>query len=119
MLAAIAESALKLGRIEEAPQRAREALALAGEIGDRQAIVYAFALLAWAAAEKRELERAGRLWGALEAEEERGGPVGQWEDERELFVGRVLAQRSDELERGLEEGRRLSLEAAIDEALAS
>jgi hypothetical protein len=52
----------------------------------------------------------------LESEEERG-PVGQWESERETFAARVLAGGAPELERGLEEGRRLSLDAAVAEAL--
>ena len=32
------------------------------------------------------------MWGALEAEEERG-TVGQWEGERELYADAVLAPR--------------------------
>jgi predicted ATPase len=118
MLQAIAECALELGRTDKAVPRARASLALAREIGDRQGTVFALALLAWAATEQRDLARAGRLWGALEAEEVRG-PVGQWEDERETFAGRVLGNDGAEFERGREAGRQLSLEAAVDEALGS
>ena len=118
MLQAIAECVLELGRIDEAVRRGRESLALAREIGDRQGTVFALALLAWAAAEQHDIRRAGRLWGALEAEEERA-PVGQWEEEREKFAGRVRVEGSAEVELGLREGRRLSLEAAIDEALGN
>jgi predicted ATPase len=116
MLGAIAECALDLGRAGEAEAPARESLSLAHEIGDRQGTVFGLALLARAAAESGELARAGRLWGALETEEERG-PVGQWEKERETFAARVLGHGGPELDRGLEEGRRLSLDAAVAEAL--
>jgi tetratricopeptide (TPR) repeat protein len=116
MLGAIAECELDLGRVVEAEAPARESLAPAGEINDRQGIVYALALLASVAAEKHDLARAGRLWGALEAEEERG-PIGQWESERETYAARVLARRGPELERSRQEGRRLSLKAAINDAL--
>ncbi len=118
MLGAIAECALELGRIDETSARALEALALGREISDRQNIVYALACLARVAAERGEAARADRLWGALEAEEERG-PVGQWKTEREAFAARVLTHGGPELKRGRGEGRRLSLEAAIDEALES
>jgi predicted ATPase len=116
MLGAIAECALDLGRVAEAADSARGSLALATEIGDRQGTVYGLALLARAAAESGDPARAGRLWGALETEEGLG-PVGQWESERETFAARVLAGGGPELERGLEEGRRLSLDAAVAEAL--
>jgi predicted ATPase len=116
MLGAIAECALDLGRVAEAADSARESLALATEIGDRQGTVYGLALLAWAAAENGDSSRSGRLWGALEAEEERG-PVGQWENERESFAARVLVNDGPELQHGMEQGRRLSLDAAIAEAL--
>jgi hypothetical protein len=43
--------------------------------------------------------------------------VGQWESERETFATRVLVNDGPELQHGMEEGRRLSLDAAIAEAL--
>ena len=42
----------------------------------------------------RDFARAGRLWGAVEAEEERA-PVGQWENERGTYEGRVLAHAGE------------------------
>jgi predicted ATPase/class 3 adenylate cyclase len=117
MLHSLAECALELGRIDEAHARAREALALANQIADRQNTVYLLAQLACVAAARRDALLAGLLWGAVEAEEERG-QVGQWESERESYAARVRAVAGSELERGLEQGRRLSLEAATDEALA-
>ena len=56
------------GRSFEAESRSLEALKLADRIGDRMRRVYSLALLARAAAERRDEERAGRIWGALEAE---------------------------------------------------
>jgi hypothetical protein len=82
-------------------------------VGERQCVVYSLALLARTAAEGGDPARAGRFWGALEREEERG-PVGQWEAEREQYAVAVLARAGPEFERGLEEGRRLSLDAAVD-----
>jgi predicted ATPase len=116
MYGAYAECALELGRISEGVTRARESLALASEIGDRQGIVYALAVLAWGAAAHRDPVRAGRLWGALEAEERRA-PVGQWEDEREDYAKRVLEVGAPQFEQAREAGRGLSLESAIGEAL--
>jgi tetratricopeptide (TPR) repeat protein len=116
MLEALAESALEMGRIDEASARAREQLTLARQVADRQATVYALAYLSCVAVERGDLVRAGRLWGAVEAEEQRRA-VGVWEREREGFAVRVHAHAGPELERGLEEGRRLSLPAAVDLAL--
>ena len=116
MYASIAECALELGRVSEAMDRAREALAIAGELGERQGIVYCLALLSWGAAANGDPVHAGRLWGAIEAEEERG-PIGAWQNERETYASKVYADAGVELERGLAEGRRLSLESAVAEAL--
>ena len=117
MVGYLAECAIELGQIDEAEARGRESLVLARQIGDRQALVYGLAVLAWVAGLRRDPVRAGRLWGAVEAEEERG-PVGQWEQEREKYAARVLAHDGPEHERGVREGRQLSLEAAVEEALS-
>jgi predicted ATPase len=116
MYSAYAECALELGRISEGVTRARESLALASEIDHRQGIVFVLALLAWGAAAAGDPVHAGRLWGALEAEERRA-PVGQWEDERQGYANRMLAVDGAEFEQAREAGRRLSLETAIAEAL--
>jgi predicted ATPase/DNA-binding SARP family transcriptional activator len=113
----LAELALAQNRPEEAAARARQALRLGRRIGDRQLCVYALAYLACAAAESGDAHRAGRLWGAVEAEEERR-PLGHWEGAREQYAARVLERRASELESGLREGRQLPLPAAVDEALA-
>lgn len=116
MLEALAECALEMGRIDEASARAREQLSLTRQVADRQATIYALAYLSCVAAARGDLARAGRFWGAVEAEEQRR-TVGVWESERERFATRVQAHAGPDLERGLEEGRRLSLSAAVELAL--
>ncbi len=56
------------------------------------------------------------LWGAAEAAAGRA-PVGHWEHERDTYEARIVTD-TPEFEHGRERGRRLSLEQAIDEALA-
>jgi tetratricopeptide (TPR) repeat protein len=115
-LANLAELELAQNRPEEAATRARQALRLSQRIGDRQLSVYVLAFLACAAADNEDAHRAGRLWGAVEAEEARR-PLGAWEGEREQYAARVLAHADAHLEQGMREGRELPLQAAIEEAL--
>jgi len=116
MLDNLADLAQARNRLEEAATRARQVLRLSQRIGDRQLSVYALAYLACVAAEDGDAHRAGRLWGAVEAEEARR-PLGAWEGEREQYAARVLAHADAPLEQGLREGRELLLQAAIEEAL--
>jgi tetratricopeptide (TPR) repeat protein len=111
-----AEALIQLERPEEAVASARLALTLARELGDRQSSLYSVAVVAWSTALGGDGERAGLLWGAVEAEAARA-PVGQWETESELYAGRVLVGDREELERGRHKGRLLSFESAVDEAL--
>lgn len=117
MLYHLCEWSLQGERPEEADRFGRESLALAHRIGDRMHSVYLLALLARGAAEDGRLERAGVLWGAVEAEEERG-IVGQWEDEREVYAAPVLAHAGGDFERGRTEGHGLTLDEAVGVALA-
>jgi hypothetical protein len=110
------EWSLELGRNLEAEDYGREALRIAAAIQDRQLIVYPLALLAATGAAQGRLEEAGALWGSVESEEGRG-PVGQWEQERELHASRVLAHAGDEFMRGRVAGRRLPLAEAVELAL--
>jgi predicted ATPase len=114
MLLNLTEALLELQRVDEAEGHAREELRLARQIGDRQSLVYGLAQASWIASLRGDALRAGRLWGAIEAEEERA-PVGQWEDERAKYAERVL---DDGSELGRKEGRGLALTAAVEEALA-
>jgi predicted ATPase len=111
----VADLADELGHTDIAWERAREAVRLCREVRDRQFTVYALALLARFAGAAGQAERAGRLWGAIEAEEARG-PVGHWEREREQIASTV-AIPSPEFESGRSTGRSLSLDEAVEYAL--
>jgi predicted ATPase len=111
-----AEISLKLGRYEEGDEQARAALALARALDDRLLTATMLALLATAARSRGDAERSGRLWGAVEAEGERGS-FGWQQAEIDAIRQQVLADGTPELEAGIEAGRRLSLDEAIDYAL--
>jgi len=117
MLIALVECLIELGRIDEAEAAARKELALARGTGDRQSMVYGLVQLAWISSVQGDRARAGRLWGAIEAEEARA-PVGQWEDERETYAERVLGAGGPELERSRLVGRGVSFTNAVEEALS-
>jgi predicted ATPase len=112
----LCEFALQRGNVREAEDFGREALALAHRIGDRQHRIYLFALLARCAIETAGEERAGVLWSGVELEE-RQGPVGQWEDERDAYAAPVLTHGGKEFERGLERGRRKTIDELVVAAL--
>jgi predicted ATPase len=113
----VADLSRELGRDDAAERCAREGLHLSHHLADRQSVMYALALLARFAASSSQSERAGRLWGAIEAEEARA-PVGAWEHQREEFAAPVLADGGPEFEAGRAAGRLLSLDEAVDDALA-
>jgi tetratricopeptide (TPR) repeat protein len=117
MLASMVESLLELERVDEAEPGARRHLVLARDIGDRQQVVLGLVLHGWIASRRGDSQRAHLLWGAVEAEEQRG-PVGQWDAERDSYAAKVGIRSDAELDRARMRGRRLSLEAATDEALA-
>jgi predicted ATPase len=112
-----AEYALRLGRAADARPRAQESLVIAHRIGDRQGIAYGLTLLAWVEAVAGAAYRAGRLWGAVQAEAERGR-IGQWEDEREEYEEHLDPVAGPEFERGQAEARNMSLVDAVEYALA-
>lgn len=117
MAISLGEVLLQLGRLDEAEQQARETLLLARSLGDRRGEFWGLVLLAWAAAVRGDVARAGRLWGAAEVEEEER-PSGQWVYERDLYTERVFVTHSPEFSRAREIGRRLGLERAVEEELA-
>ena len=86
------------------------------QISDRQFVVWGLALSALISAESGDAEQAGRLWGAIEAEETRG-ELGQWEGERELYSEQLLRHGGHEFDRGREEGASLRLADAVAEAI--
>jgi hypothetical protein len=114
----LAKLLLDRGRTSESEARVREALPLASGMGDRQQTIYALALLARLALQTEQPERAGRLWGAIEAEEARA-PVGRWDAIRDQYAQLILSDAGPELERGRQRGARLTLHEAVDEALGA
>jgi predicted ATPase/class 3 adenylate cyclase len=116
MLAELAALDLAEGRIEDGERRAREALTIAAEIHDRGGRVFGVGLLARVAAERGELERAGRLWGAIETEQV-GAPNGGWIRHRAEYEAHILGSVTPEFERGCTTGREWSLDEAVEYAL--
>jgi predicted ATPase/DNA-binding SARP family transcriptional activator len=114
----LADRALTSGRVAVAGPPAREALRWSRDIGDRQSIVYGLASLAWEATAAGRHDRAGRLWGGLQAEVERGGPVGQWELEEEVLRAQVDLG-SEAFRTAVAAGRALSLDQVVEEALTA
>jgi predicted ATPase/class 3 adenylate cyclase len=106
-----------LERPGEAARSAADSLEIARRIGDRLVTVDALVLVARAAAERDERERAGQLWGAVEAEIERA-PLAGWDAEQELAAAPALARGGPEFEAGRDEGRKLSLDEAVALALS-
>jgi predicted ATPase/DNA-binding SARP family transcriptional activator len=106
----VAEYSLMLDRLEDAASHAQQAFRLSFGIGDRITATYALAVLALVARRLGDEERAGRLWGAIEAEEERSS-LGQWQAEREQYASRILA-KSEDFDRGFASGRQMSFEEA-------
>ncbi len=117
-LSRLADRALDLGRLDDAGPAAREALRLSRVINNRLGIIWGLAQLAWEAAASGLGHRAGRIWGGLEAEVERGGPIGQWELEQDTIRARVAALSGDAFHVGVPEGRSLSLDAVVAESLS-
>jgi tetratricopeptide (TPR) repeat protein len=115
-LLSYAEYAILVEKPDLAAAPAHEGLELARQIDDRRGMVFGLALQAWLAAVQGRPEDSGRLWGAAEAAAGRA-PVGHWEHERDTYEARIVTD-TPEFEHGRERGRRLSLEQAIDEALA-
>jgi predicted ATPase len=110
------EYALMLDRPEDARPRIREGLRIKHEIGDRQGICNGLTLLARTEAATGAANHAGTLWGAVEAEADRGR-IGQWEAEREELERGILVAAGPELEAGRAVGRRLTLDDAVAYAL--
>ncbi|MFL5946020.1 MAG: ATP-binding protein [Gaiellaceae bacterium] len=114
----LAEWAVSSGDFAEAEGHAREALALAHRIGDRQHRVYLFALLARCAIESSRMREAGTYWAAVELDEQ-GRPVGQWESERAEYASPILDRADDDFADGRQLGARKTLDELVAFACAS
>jgi predicted ATPase/class 3 adenylate cyclase len=109
-----AEMLFKAGRTDEALRDSRESLKLAHGIRDRIAIVEGLTLLAAATADE---ELAGRLWGAVEADIERS-PLPGLKEEVDQLAPDLVERAGGGFESGRAEGRALSLDEAVELALA-
>jgi predicted ATPase/class 3 adenylate cyclase len=115
---ALARLSLELDRTDEARAEGLRALDIARRAGDRLAMVSTLALLAATAALRGEREHAGVLWGAIEAERERR-PFSSWVLEDRSEVEMLLVLDDAEFVQGRERGHPLSLDEAVEYALAS
>jgi tetratricopeptide (TPR) repeat protein len=113
----LADMSWELGQLPRAQELAREALALSHEQGASFHLIYLLGLLAALAAGDGDVARAGRLWAAAEALEESGQAVFQ-PGERDRYRQALLVLPADELETAIAEGRALTLDQAVEFALA-
>jgi tetratricopeptide (TPR) repeat protein len=112
----LSEFALLLERREDARRYVVEGLTLARQIGDRQSRVWFLAQAAWLATLDDLPERAGWLWGAIEAEERRGR-IGQWELQRTDYLDKLERVAGPLFEQGRAAGQLLTLDEAVATAL--
>ena len=113
----LAEHFERLGRVDDAEPFGRRALALARRMGDWEDAAYLLGLLACCAARRGDGDTAGRLWGAVEARQERE-PLEVWPFIVRTFGERVLAAGLAGFEDARRAGRHLELEDAVQLALA-
>ncbi len=111
---------LRQDQLAEAQAALARAVSLALELGDRRVAIECLFALGAVAGELAELERAARLWGAAEAALESGSHKLEAVDRLsyEHYLARTRAQVAPAAwETAWAEGRRLSLEQAVDVAL--
>ena len=82
------------------------------EMRDRAGRVFGVGLLARAAAEAGDYERAGLLWGAIE-DEDAGAPLGGWRRHRQENEERIKELAGPEFEPARARGRELTLDEAV------
>jgi predicted ATPase len=113
----LAHRLLERSRTEEAEAAALDTIPLIKQMDDRLHAFFALALLGRIALSRGRLARAGRIWGAIEREEAAGN-LGQWADDREELAGELATCSEPDFELGLDEGRRFTLDEALDYALS-
>ena len=121
-LEALAETALHEGKTNEAEALFREALPIARELGNREGVAICLSGFAAIAARRQEWARAARLAGAEEVTqaqvEERRDPFRVAAGERFYLAALRDREADEEISAALADGRRMTVEAAIEYALA-
>jgi predicted ATPase len=112
----LAELHSRLGQLELAEDRGREALGLAWHIVARQQSIFALAFLATYANKRGDAARAGRILGAIEAETLRA-PLSAWDKHRDEWWTAIGAPGNPEFERARHAGRTMTMEGAVRYAL--
>jgi predicted ATPase len=118
MLAELAVLSLQAGRVDEAARLALEFLTTFDGLRDRPGRVFGVGVLACVAAERGQPERAGLLWGAIE-DELAGAPLGGWRRHRAACEERIRRFADGDFDRGVADGRELSLDEAVELALGA
>jgi predicted ATPase/class 3 adenylate cyclase len=118
MLVELAALSLEAGRVDEAEATALESLALAQRMRDYGGRVFGVGVLAGVAADRGDVARAGRLWGAIE-DDRVGAPLGGWLRHRASCQAHVDELAGPDLKVALALGRDLSLEQAVEIALGA
>ncbi|HZC30767.1 MAG TPA: tetratricopeptide repeat protein, partial [Gaiellaceae bacterium] len=107
-LANLAILALDRGDFDEAERDSQEALRIVRQDESRPATLLPLTALARVALARGDPRRAGRLWGAVEAEDERA-PRAVWRHWRAEHAGPLLDAADSEFLAGVAEGRQLDV----------
>ena len=117
LLHELASMAWEQGDAARATALTRECVSLGHELRNAWTLVYGLGLLAVLAATEGAGARTGRLWGAVEALEE-SGEAKLDPESRSRYEEVVFTARDEELDAGRVEGRAMSLDQAVEVALA-
>jgi predicted ATPase/class 3 adenylate cyclase len=118
LLNKLAQMARNEGDLARAAALTRECVSVGYELSNAPALAHGFGLLAELAAAAGERTRAGRLWGAVEALEERGeASLGAQSHAR--YEEAVLALSDAAFEAGRAEGREMTIDEAVQHALGA
>ena len=112
MLMELSALSLEAGRLDDAESKARESLELTEQMGDYGGRVFGVGVLACVAAERGEVDRAGRLWGAIE-DDRVGAPLGGWLRHRGTCAAHLEARAGTALDAAIATGREWSLDDAV------
>ena len=107
---------LRRGKLDEAEREGLVALEMERAQENRLWTLYTLAGLAQIALARGDLERAGLLWGAADAEGER---LPRWPDERERRAGALVDEAREQFVAARERGRALDLWDAAAIALGA